>query len=659
MKKVIITLVFLQIFFSFNTLKSQDINYNLYVQNPFLYNPAYAINDNLISAYLNTRMQWMGFDGAPRVNSFGINGTLNSNMGLGLTIYNSRQGIINNFNARINYAFQATMSENHYFRFGIGLGILNDRLLIDNAQNVDITDPSLSTEYYNQTNFSAGAGILYRYKIIELQVIMPQLYERKITNFYTIGVIATNINVGKSKWFLKPSVMLRSGRTSSLQFDANIMAMWDKTIWTQVGYRSNNSFIASLGFNIRGIGIGYAYQANTATISYASNGTHEIQLKLNLGERKYKNNDVVVTGHVKSLIEKTPIEADIIVFEDDVEILNVKTVDATGFYKLVLKPNKRYIIDIESDKYLPVTQIINTDESQNEKIKNFSLISKNTVLQGTITNKQTNQPVRAEINIYDDDKLINTIRSDSKTGKYKINLESGKTYTVKVSDDIFYAETREVPIAEKEEIQVEDFVLSPTITHSGVVMDRKTKSKLNARINIFKDNVLFDTINTIGDYEIKLPKAENYEIEFKANEYITKKVQLNLNLSKSTFRKDIQLDKIEKGVIFELGNIEFKTGTTRLTDESYKTLELLIEFMQTNQEVKIEISGHSDDVGSAHKNQLLSQNRATVCLNYLVRKGVNSSRIKAVGYGETKPLVPNTSKENRARNRRVEFKITE
>jgi outer membrane protein OmpA-like peptidoglycan-associated protein len=79
--------------------------------------------------------------------------------------------------------------------------------------------------------------------------------------------------------------------------------------------------------------------------------------------------------------------------------------------------------------------------------------------------------------------------------------------------------------------------------------------------------------------------------------------------------------------------------------------------MQDNPSMHIELSAHTDDVGSEQYNQRLSQKRGEAAKHYLVRQGIEAERIVAKGYGKNKPLVPNDSDANRAINRRVEFTI--
>ena len=81
--------------------------------------------------------------------------------------------------------------------------------------------------------------------------------------------------------------------------------------------------------------------------------------------------------------------------------------------------------------------------------------------------------------------------------------------------------------------------------------------------------------------------------------------------------------------------------------------------LSANPKITIEVQGHTDNVGQAAYNQKLSQQRADSVKAYLVRKGVEGSRLVAKGYGMTQPLVPNTTAPNRALNRRVQFIRTE
>ncbi|MFO7181801.1 MAG: OmpA family protein, partial [Pseudomonadota bacterium] len=104
--------------------------------------------------------------------------------------------------------------------------------------------------------------------------------------------------------------------------------------------------------------------------------------------------------------------------------------------------------------------------------------------------------------------------------------------------------------------------------------------------------------------------------------------------------------------------ITFQAGSGQLTPESRALVEELADYLRNHPEVgNIEVQGHTDDAGSTVTNQTLSQNRAQAVADALVRLGVDAGRVRAKGYGDTKPLVPNTTDENRARNNRVQIVI--
>jgi outer membrane protein OmpA-like peptidoglycan-associated protein len=83
----------------------------------------------------------------------------------------------------------------------------------------------------------------------------------------------------------------------------------------------------------------------------------------------------------------------------------------------------------------------------------------------------------------------------------------------------------------------------------------------------------------------------------------------------------------------------------------------LIDELKLQPTLRIEIAGHTDDVGDSKQNQILSQKRAQSVVDYLISAGLPRERIRAIGFGESKPIAPNTSEENRQLNRRIEWRI--
>lgn len=109
--------------------------------------------------------------------------------------------------------------------------------------------------------------------------------------------------------------------------------------------------------------------------------------------------------------------------------------------------------------------------------------------------------------------------------------------------------------------------------------------------------------------------------------------------------------------LFQLQFVNFETGSSKLRSDSRYVLDMLAEILKKNSGVQIELGGHTDNVGDPAANRTLSAERATAVASYLTSKGVEASRLRSAGYGDSKPLVANDSDENRAKNRRTEFRI--
>jgi outer membrane protein OmpA-like peptidoglycan-associated protein len=115
---------------------------------------------------------------------------------------------------------------------------------------------------------------------------------------------------------------------------------------------------------------------------------------------------------------------------------------------------------------------------------------------------------------------------------------------------------------------------------------------------------------------------------------------------------------VKKAVVFSFDNILFETGKSVMKAESYSTLDQIVKIMAENPNHLASIEGHTDSQGNPAINQKLSEVRAKACLDYLIRKGVAKSRLSSTGFGDKVSVADNKTAEGRARNRRVEFKLS-
>jgi outer membrane protein OmpA-like peptidoglycan-associated protein len=106
-----------------------------------------------------------------------------------------------------------------------------------------------------------------------------------------------------------------------------------------------------------------------------------------------------------------------------------------------------------------------------------------------------------------------------------------------------------------------------------------------------------------------------------------------------------------------IGPVHFRVGSAELDNASHALLDGVANAAKACPEVTIEIAGHASSEGGGDRNQRLSTERARSVLAYLLKAGIEETRLGAVGYGATRPIAPNDSNANMARNRRIEFVV--
>ena len=204
----------------------------------------------------------------------------------------------------------------------------------------------------------------------------------------------------------------------------------------------------------------------------------------------------------------------------------------------------------------------------------------------------------------------------------------------------------------------------PVVIIHGKVLDKITKQPLAATIDYHelsdgKEAGTARSNPSDGSYKIILPYGKAYGFLAEKTDYLSESDNIDLSTVKEyiEIERDLYLSPIEIGKSITLKNVFFVRSKAELLPDSYSELDRLVKVLIDNTDLKIEISGHTDNVGDPALNTKLSEDRVTTIKNYLVSKNISAKRLSGKGYGGSKPIASNATEETRKLNRRVDFTI--
>ena len=205
----------------------------------------------------------------------------------------------------------------------------------------------------------------------------------------------------------------------------------------------------------------------------------------------------------------------------------------------------------------------------------------------------------------------------------------------------------------------------PVTFMRGKVTDKKTGKPLKAAFEVidlsnevvraasFSDNLT-------GEFLVSLPAGSSYALNVSKQGYLFYSGNYTLGNSltaRDEYQVDIQLSPIEVGGTIILNNIFFESGSSSILNQSKPELNKVMELLNSNPKMRIEVGGHTDNIGNDLSNVTLSEQRAKSVMNYLIEKGIAATRIEAKGFGKSKPVADNSTEAGRSKNRRTEFKV--
>jgi outer membrane protein OmpA-like peptidoglycan-associated protein len=204
----------------------------------------------------------------------------------------------------------------------------------------------------------------------------------------------------------------------------------------------------------------------------------------------------------------------------------------------------------------------------------------------------------------------------------------------------------------------------PVVIIYGKVLDKETGKPLAAEITYYNlatnQEVGIARTNPVdGSYKIILPYGQAYGFHADKSGYYSERSSIDLTQVKTytEIERNLLLTPMKVGSKIALNNVWFVQSKPILLASSHGELDRLVQILKDNPTIKIEISGHTDNVGNPKQNQKLSEDRVVAIKNYLINKGISSSRLSGKGYGSSRPIASNDKEETRRLNRRVEFTI--
>ena len=377
---------------------------------------------------------------------------------------------------------------------------------------------------------------------------------------------------------------------------------------------------------------------------------------------------ICYTGKVSDVKGK-PLQADIYVYNAITSEMMVKyRCDYQGTFRVALPAGYNYKIDFTMSGYSHVYKNFATLAlSDNRVVQESVVLNSEVEMLFNVFDKELMLPIDPAITIKDaktGQKTKASIRKDN-VGRYFITMPIGESYEIDFQKEnydpfVFEMDTKKSVLFTQSELDVE---LNPGKLRLSVrVKDALSGLPLEADVvlsNTDRREVLnAQKADSVGVYSAATRKGDTYRLKVASVGYFYFDSLVFMPKDSSLLTCEVAMNILKNDAKLHIQNILFGYNSADFTDESFLELDRVVELLEQNPNLTIELSAHTDDRGADAYNERLSLLRANAAMDYIVRKGIARNRITAVGYGKRMPLVPNTSEENRAKNRRVEFKVT-
>ncbi len=361
-----------------------------------------------------------------------------------------------------------------------------------------------------------------------------------------------------------------------------------------------------------------------------------------------------LAGKVKDARSGLPLEATI--SSPNRKFRKMTTDSETGIFFLQKAPTGVIVVEASADGYIPeAVPLVITDQGYATYTFELKPLVPYGTVAGRVYDKYTGKPMAAEIRFPESD--IAAVQANERTGFFRTDRVPAGLVGVEAAQPGYFTEQRLVEVEDGGVTRLEFALVAENMKgwFAGKVSDRKTGTPLAATVTFTSvQRPALGTNPATGTFAAELPVG-SFDVKVEAEGYLPQTATFAISKGDSTVRN---FEMVQKGMVLTLRGVYFEFGKATLRPESFIALNDAAQILKDNPDIRVEIQGHTDSIGSAQGNLTLSERRAYSVVNYLVQYGgIDAQRLVAKGYGLTQPVASNNTEEGRALNRRVDFVI--
>ncbi|TKG93394.1 type IX secretion system membrane protein PorP/SprF [Puteibacter caeruleilacunae] len=301
--KKFISFLFLLIIVNLAAIAQQDPQFSQNMLTHIVVNPGSAGANEVVNGSIISRIQWAGFEGAPKTNVFAVDAPLRlfgQDSGLGLTVMSDELGVQEDVAVNLSYAYRRVYNTGS-LGIGFSLGFYNYSVDPTKASqgDVDVNSVYIPKEKISEMLLDVGFGAFYKHRDYYIGASARHLNQPEVENTSTVVYYLSrhyyltagyNIDLTSPLFELQPSIFFKFDGTTT-QLDLNCNLMYDKKYWGGLSYRLNEGPIVMLGTELaNGIRIGYAFDLTSSEMNADTFGSHEFFIGYSLSLQKRRSN---------------------------------------------------------------------------------------------------------------------------------------------------------------------------------------------------------------------------------------------------------------------------------------------------------------------------------------------------------------------------------